>query len=334
MNESQSPDLGNRFPRRRGIVLVAIGLLVAAVVSLLIPLPFTGRIAVSIGNLAHAPLFGSLTLVALSLLQQVRPLKNLPSLWVRCGIVALSLFTFGIAMEVLQKYSGRSAAWHDVMANGMGILAAACLFFAWQLPRMRPAVRWLPRALLTAAGVCLGIASWTPLAMLYDVAALHRDFPLLASFESSSELQRWYFRECQPQLTRQGATDGSYAMALAMQPTTYPAATMIEMETDWSAMKTLELDVTLDAAYPKASVEFIVKVVDAVHQSDDRDTFRSQWTLRPGQPQHIRITREEIVNGPDTRQLDLTKIQFVDLIVVDPKVTATLRIDALRLTLR
>jgi hypothetical protein len=118
------------------------------------------------------------------------------------------------------------------------------------------------------------------------------------------------------------------------QATPYPAATLVEMESDWSQLKTLEVDVTLDASYPDADVQLMIKVIDRLHQTDHTDTYRGQWTITRGQTQHIRISREEILQGPDDRQLDLTKIKYLDLMLLDPVAETKVRFDNLRLTLQ
>ncbi len=314
--------------------MLAACVVALVIAGLLVPVPFISRVAVAVGDLMHAPLFGCLTLGGMHLLEYLRPLRSVgKSLMIRSIWVAMCLVTFGILIEWMQSYSGRSLAVHDAIANGLGVLAA--LFWYWSRSMTRLAVdrRWLPRVLLIAVGIVLSIAWWRPAAMLLDVAAKHFQFPMLASFETKTEYQRFYFGQCRPRRTRENATDGNYAMELVYQPAQHPAATMIEMVHDWSAMAALEMDVTLDASHDRPSARFMVKVTDDRHDGKHNDTFRQQWEFGPGQSRHIRITREELLSGPDTRQLDLSQIRFVDLMLLDVEVPTTLRIDAIRLAL-
>ncbi len=307
-----------------------------AVIGLVMPVPFQGRVAVAAGDLAHAPLFGGIALILLWLLERFRPVAALPFReWVgRSVLVFLILFAFGAGMELVQNVMGRHAAFHDAVANGLGILAAILCFWAWQLSRRNAKSRWIPRSMFLAAGFLLAIAWWTPAVILWDVAKVRRDFPMLASFESEIELQRFFFRECRPRLTRRDATDQLYAMEITFAPTSYPAATLFEMQPDWSAAEKLELDVVLDESYSGESVEFMVKVVDSHHSDDHADTFRQSFRLKRGIPTHIEIDREELVNGPDTRPLDLSSIRYVDLLVLRPGETTKVRVDSLRLALQ
>ncbi len=281
----------------------------------------------------HAPLFAGLTFGVLCLLQYLRPCPPLGRRFtLRMFVAAGWLFGFGLATEVMQQSFGRSGTIHDAASDGLGILAALSLYASWHLKRQRRERVWIRRALLSVAVAALTIAWWAPVRTLMDVIAVHRTFPLLASFESTDELGRWYFRQCSGTLTKQDVTDGVYAMELTVSATSHPSVTMIELPADWSEMKTLELDVTLDRSHPK-NVTLLVKVIDFLHKTDNTDTFRSTWELVPGLACSIRIRREDIIAGPDTRQLDLSKIQYLDLLVLDPGVSAKLRIDAVRLTL-
>lgn len=314
--------------------MLTVSVLVIAVVGLLVPVPFTGRLAVAVGDLVHAPLFGGITLIVLWLLERFRPMSGRSDSDVmrRSLLVFISLCAFGSVMELVQQWMGRHAAIHDAVSNAIGVFAAILCYWSFRLARRRPDVRWLPRTLLLTAGFLLSIAWWTPMTILRDVIAVRRNFPLLASFESPVELQRFYFRECKPRLTRRDATEGQFAMEVIYAPAQYPAATLIELCPDWSAMKALEMDVTLDESYSKPGLRFVVKVIDSLHANDHADTFHRIFELRPGEPTHIRIEREDLVKGPQTRDLDLTKIQYVDLLVLEPGETTKLRMDAMRVT--
>ena len=56
--------------------------------------------------------------------------------------------------------------------------------------------------------------------------------------------------------------------------------------------------------------------------------YRVEVTFLNGEP-----VSEEVIRGPDTRQLDLSKIKYVDLFALDPGETTKIRVDAIRLTL-
>jgi VanZ family protein len=319
----------------RKLVLLAFGGLLLAVAALLTPIPFRGRAAVATGDLVHAPLFGSLTLGILLVCHRIWPVRRVSAaMATRCLLVALSVFALGVLIEFAQSNFGRNGNLADAVNNGLGIFAATLCYWGWQLQRSRLSSRASPRAFYAAAGMLLALAWWSPVTMFADARRVQQEFPTLASFESRIQLSRFYYRECEATISNKDVTEGQHSMEVLYQATPYPAATLVEMESDWSQLKTLEVDVTLDASYPDADVQLMIKVIDRLHQTDHTDTYRGQWTITRGQTQHIRISREEILQGPDDRQLDLTKIKYLDLMLLDPVAETKVRFDNLRLTLQ
>ncbi|NND99930.1 MAG: hypothetical protein HKN47_21635 [Pirellulaceae bacterium] len=335
-------------PLSRGTLLLVGGLLViAAVVLLLMPVPYQGRIAVAIGDLVHAPLFGSLALSILILWQRYRQgPKTVAQLIRRCVWVAVCVIVFGAAMEVVQRLFGRTGNLHDAVANSLGVIAATLLYVSFSLRRLgmtrsvsqpsgSAADYRLTRLVLPVISLFLiGLACWRPFVMLRDAVAVYQGFPTLSSFGSAAELDRWYFRECRGELSEQNATDGRFAMEVHYQKSAGPSVTLVELNPDWSAMKTLEMDVTLNSDYPESEAVFFVSVLDRHHADFDTDLWRRQWSLRPGQTEHLRITRDEIIAGPASRKMDLSKIRFVDLSLSRPVVATKVHIDAVKLTLQ
>jgi hypothetical protein len=146
--------------------------LMVAVVGLLIPIPITSHWTYAIGDLSHAPFFGLVALIVHRLLDRYRPLPadSFSQRVMRTVRVSVGLFLFGAVMEGAQTMMGRQAAVHDAVANGLGILAAACWYWATHIKRCQPHARWVPRGFLLA-GVCfLAIACWRPAMMLCESA--------------------------------------------------------------------------------------------------------------------------------------------------------------------
>ncbi len=310
------------------------GGLLVAMAALLVPVPFHGRASEAIGDLVHAPLFGGLTLGVLAIGNRLWPLQNATMpMAKRCLLVAALVFVFGVLIEVAQTTFGRMGNVSDAINNGLGIFSATLLYWGWQVKHSRLSSRNVPRVFYIASGMLIAIAWWNSVTLILDARSVYSDFPSLATFESKVQLKRFYSRECELSLSRMNVTQGKHSMEVSYQATSHPATTLIEMQHDWSNLKTLELDTTLDVNHAGESVQFMIKVIDEPRQNKHADTYRGQWTLEPGKTRHIRITREEILQGPDAREIDLTRIKFVDLMLINPSAPAKVRIDDLRLTL-
>ena len=312
------------------------GLLVVVVVALLlVPIPFKGRVTSAIGDLVHAPLFGGLTLAILGLMHRFLPQPPTGGdLIRRCAIVGFGVFTFGVSMEIMQHVSVRSGNLHDAVANGLGIIAALLFFLATRQKARWPGLLWLRIALLGFAAVALAFAWLGPARMIWDDYAMKRSFPKLASFDSNIEITRFYFRECSGTLSTQDATDGTYAMSVSYQGTQNPSFTLVELQRDWSNMQSFEMDVTLDDSYPADEVDFAFSILDEHHANYATDLFHRIWKLQPGKTVRVSVSRNDILGGPQDREMDLTQIKFVDMGLNQPVAPTTVRFDSITLQLR
>lgn len=305
---------------RRGIVVA-----VFVVCALIVPLPFEQRSGAALGDLAHAPLFASLAYGVLRVWNRLRPAST--NIVRRIVIVVGMLILFGGAMEIVQGYMGRSPAWHDAIANSIGALAGALWFFGGALGRAGHAAgRWIGRF---AAVALIAVASWGPALTLIDVGRVRLQFPMLASFESPMEMTRWHFGNCSGEMSTVHVTSGDHGMRLTFQPTDHPAATLLDVHGDWSDITAIELDVSVDESVSE-QVEFVLKVIDDHHADYHGDVFRKTFWLDAGQAYSLSATREEIVAGPRTRDLDLSAVKHVSVQILKPTGEVVLYLDALR----
>src|SRR5689334_9572244 len=109
---------------------------------MLMPLPWHGRTVGAVFDLMHAPASAILAWVGFHAWRGRLP-RNDTAAWL---VVVALVFAAGIAVEIVQAWTGRSATVHDALANGFG----ACAAFAWSR-RMRaaPGLRRIGYAALT-----------------------------------------------------------------------------------------------------------------------------------------------------------------------------------------
>lgn len=316
-------------------MLIVAALFVLAVIGLLVPLPFPGRVASSMGDMVHGPLFAGLTWAAIALAQRILGVTSRGRYALRCIGLGLLVFLFGLAMEWLQQSSTvRSGSSKDAIANGFGVLMAISVAIGWDRRSRFPSDVRTPRLLWILAGVFLAAGWWQPVAMLRDVRAVSTDFPLLGSLESKVELKRWHFKNVGATLTGQDVTHGKRAMELVFRKSDHASATIIEMVHDWSAMDTLELDLTLDADHPEPTASIDVRVIEFARESQSWGASSDHTiTLDRGQAKHVVIAASELVRSSDGQPIDLANVQFFELQINDVQVVTTVRVDFIRLRL-
>ncbi|MEO9595661.1 antibiotic resistance protein VanZ [Rhodopirellula bahusiensis] len=290
--------------------------------------------------MVHAPLFAGLTLLTLVLLQSMRPRTFGTTAWaIRLAFIAATLFVAGILVEMLQGMIGRSASVHDAIANGLGILAATAWFAASGLESSVGR-----RALQLLGAIFIGLTWWGPFTIIRDCLKVDSDFPRIASFETPIEITRWHFNRGRRGRTKSNVTDGEFALKWTPKDAPHPAMTLLEVASDWSEVETLELDIVLNSKQPPADLvqpeqpdrtwELIVKVIDEDHEDYHEDVAKHYVTLRSGEPQHVVFPRQSIINGPKDRELDMTRIKMVSVLVHQPGPDVELVVDHVHATLK
>ncbi|MGB7344365.1 MAG: hypothetical protein WBD20_09145 [Pirellulaceae bacterium] len=326
--------------------MVAAALMTFAIGLLLMPVPAGGRFYSSLGDLCHTPLFICLTIGGLVLWEKAGPVgANRRRLSRRCFVVAVALFCFGVGMELMQHFAGRTAAVHDAIANGLGVIIGVCVFTIWNRQFLWPENQSIKNWLLAIAIAALVMAWWSPIEMLRDDWKLRSEFPNLVSFDSKIEISRWYFRDSTGELTSDGATDGDFAMKVTL-PEDHSSVTLVELHSDWTKMQQLDFDLLLpadqNADQPNHQhadqnaheIPIELSVLDRHHKNYDNDLFKKFVSLRRGVPMHVTLTRAEILAGPEDRALDLSAIQYFTVGLASRSAPVQIVIDAVKLTLQ
>lgn len=312
------------------------GIVASVVVAgLLVPLPHS-RLFGAIGDMFHAPLFASIFVITYGLASVWFPVgvgKSAPvqQVVIRCITVAVVLFVFGLTMEFVQSRFGRTASYHDAFSNGLGLVAGVCLVLANHLRRLVPTNRRRPQWLWATAGFLIAVAWWEPITTIRDVRQMTTDFPLLGSFEENVELSRWFYNRTSGQLSDRDATLGDRSLEIVFSVAPHPAMTMTDFRHDWSMLKTIEVDATLDSEHPEPTATMYLNVIDADTAPDYHDIFRKPFALARGVTQRLVITREDLSEPIDGRQLDLSQVRLFEFQMLDPPMPTTVRVDFLRL---
>ena len=329
MNGRESPSAQPKSNLSRSHVLMAVGAFALVVGMLTVPIPTRGRMAVALGDMVHPPLFAGITLAVLIAINWINPSDSSIVRWRRAIVAGIAIWTFGLGMEITQSMTGRTASVDDAIANGCGVLAAAMCYLTW----------YSSNIYLRAGLVCIAIASlvygWhRPVMMFVDAIRIQREFPTLASFESQIELTRWYPTSCEIRRSNVGTTKGNFCAEVRYGDAQYPNISLSELVRDWTEVQSLHLDVMLDQSYPDDEVKFSVVILDEHFENYDTDVFLRQWRLKPGESRQLVIFREDILNGPQERQMDLAHIHAVNLLLESPAQPAKIRFDNIHLNLR
>ncbi len=287
---------------------ILLGLAGATLLLMVWPVHRATREANAVMDLGHIVLFGSLAVL-------VRRLSRgwwTRSEWLVSAGSWACVVGFGLALEVVQAAVGRHASLQDGAADALGAAAALWTVSAWNWSIPARLLSWCGGLVLVAA------AAWMPTTVLVDGWYQRREWPLLASFESSREITRWQLVDCHAVLVRQHATAGQQALEIEFGTEHYACATYVWPLPDWSAYQALEFDAFLDGEKP---IDFIMKMEDLRHNGRFQDRYNSNRKFQPG-TNHFRIPLAEVRAGLVGREFDLhqvMRIQFFTVLLPEPR---------------
>ena len=318
------------MPPRHPRILLLFAALVMAL--LLIPVPVITRQGAALMDLAHAPLFGLVTLVAFFQLPPV--LRS-----VRAAIaIGVTLTVASGIIELAQELTGRASSWADLWANVLGVTAALCVALARESTSARR------RGLLTASAVAALVVASVPGSITYwDAWRQKRELPMIASFEDRFELSRWRFQSADGALAREHVTAGDLSLRVDLHAGKYPGALMIWTPYDWRGAVRKASGASPGSSTPAAALVFdvwlsegpsldvMIKILDLYHSYRDRNDRYELPTRVPAGTHRVRIPLDEIANAPATRQMDLSQIRVLQFYVEWLDQPRTLFIDNIHL---
>ncbi len=236
------------------------------------------------------------------------------------GVVLL----FSATTELLQETVGRTGSLSDLLADSFGAMLALLLVRRRVTPLN--ALWWKPLAGVTA--VVGAIVIMKPLTILYDEIVANYQFPLLAGFETRSELSRWggsalYERSAERMV------DGDYALKLLLSEAGYSGVSLKHFPSNWREFKALQFDIWS----PRSLLPITVRIHDKTHVMGSRDyldRFNRRYDLTKGW-NRIVIAVEDIRLAPATRELNVSEVLGVGLFSHDLGESATLYLDQVML---
>ncbi|OUS11954.1 hypothetical protein A9Q89_07270 [Gammaproteobacteria bacterium 53_120_T64] len=272
-------------------------------------------------NAGHLLLFGLLSYGYFSCLSMAA--HTLSYRLLLSNIAALGL---GAGIEYLQLHLGRSFSvadiFNDVIGANLGLLVLA-LQKARVAGRGRLTIRF-------GIVLMLGLGLRDVELRLLDEWAMRRDFPVLANFETSIQLQRWTFANVVAHRSQPFPRSGGYTLDVQFLNGEYPSVSLHHLVGDWSSLQFLHLAVY---SASKQTTPFELEVFDRDYQRNGfhfNDKFNTPLVIVPGW-NFINIPLQVIENAPQQRNMDMRLIQALSLFTHQPTVPVRLYIDSIRL---
>jgi len=248
--------------------------------------------------------------------------------WVRTGkrnyVHAFFIsVTLALISETIQNFTpDRSFQLEDIVNDLIG--AGVFLLLAYQYKRGLP--KRAQAALRIIALVLMCTAALPMLAATLDELHARRDFPLLGSFETRMEMERWEIEEGHERIAMH-ATNGKRSLRVDLSPGLYPGITLSYPCRDWRGYYTLSYDVFLDGT---TFLPLSVRINDLAHNEEYDDRYIGTFSLRPG-PNRITISLAEVEHAPRGRKMDMGRISILCIFSYKLKEPRTVYFDNFRL---
>ena len=279
----------------------------------------TSRILDEIFEYGHLPLFGVIALgfaIIFNRNQTQATLKPYLFAW----IITMAL---GIITEVIQIITpGRFFEIRDILFDAIG--AGCFLTLAYPFPDNGIQIKRIFRT----AALAVIIAGTIPIFLAVgDEITMRNNFPLIGSFESRLEMDRWGGKDSEISRSALHSTHGEYSLKATLLPGEYPGISLNYFKRDWRGYDRLSFDVFLAGNNP---LRITVRIHDKLHNDEYEDRFNRGFVLDPGSNTVV-IDLEEVMKAPEGRKMDMASIVNICIFSYNLAEPRTLYLDNLRL---
>ncbi|WP_028580762.1 VanZ family protein [Desulfogranum japonicum] len=224
----------------------------------------------------------------------------------------LYILFVGTGIEFLQfGVHGRSPSIEDILRDllGWGVATIIWLYLVKRKPFGRKGVML---CLLVAAGLFLAVK---PLVVsLYDEHAIETQFPVLADFESTSEITRWR-SPSQIKLQSNVVRHGQYAARVQLSTRKYSGVSLVYFYENWQSFSTLHFSVYNPEHEP---LKLHCRIHDALHRKNGavyKDRYNTVFTVPFGW-NDLAIDLQQVAAAPENRTMEMGHIRGLSLFVV------------------
>ncbi|MDX1451214.1 MAG: hypothetical protein R3183_01565 [Oleiphilaceae bacterium] len=308
----------NKNPRRVGTLAIQILALLLSV-ALFHHIDAHDYFWVSVKDCGHVIVFFQGCLLALSLLTPWIA-AHTAKVWV----VALACFLLGLVIELVQPAFGRNASFLDAWYNLLGVSSAALLFLQHRQSQHR-------KRLLAIAAIVFAAGFIQPALYSGEYFSRAERLPQLVDFTSP-----WHRLYWQANGNSHGSISSPPSQARAAHNKAlkldflggqYPGVRLFDFWPDWQSGDSLTATLWLAGNTPRT---LHVRMHDREHKQEYRDRYNRTFTLHPGL-NILSIALTDIQSAPETRKMDLSKMEEIGLFTVQPERPMQIYLMALRL---
>jgi VanZ family protein len=241
------------------------------------------------------------------------------------ALTFLLALLLGVAIEFLQYGIGRDPDAADIARNLFGVLIACCGI----APVVAATHKGLMHTLRLLVLLLLAVQLFDLIRLVQDENHMEQSFPLLAGFESDTELGRWLNSE-HLALSTQHVSEGSFSARLRFTTEQYSGVSLHYLVSNWFAYDKLSMDIYNPEAEP---LMVVLRVHDWQHSIGKQvyeDRFNRRFELASGW-NTVAVSMDEVRRAPFGREMQMAHIVGLALFVVSQDRAREIYLDNLRL---
>jgi hypothetical protein len=257
----------------------------------------SGRIVDALWPIGHVTVFAFWSF----LLLEYQPSMKAASVKKQFLLLTLFCLTFGVFIEVVQPYFGRSEEAGDVYMDYVGVLLAIVV-------ANRHRLHWFFKVSYFVLLTYLLI----PTAMtVFDEAKVRYEFPIIASFDQEIALTRWQADQPLTLTTPQQLPDANKMMRVTFVKRKYSGVALRHFEGDWTGYEQL----IVRFYNPNPNTLPVTLIMTDKHYNDGEKTSKNRFDkkldIKPGLNE-MAFPLAMIKAGVELREMDLSQMAGVD----------------------
>ncbi len=242
-------------------------------------------------------------------------------------ILRVVLITAGAAasIELIQLFFNRSADVDDILKGLLGSLTALAFFSSSRFSWPRQVLRMFQIVII----LLIMLASYPLISAFIDESIAQVQFPVLSDFETAFETQRWH-GNIRYTVVDEVAVHGRHSLKMDLNTAKYSGITLHHFPESWEKYRYIEFSIYNPA---QRSLKITCSIHDRLHLTNGmkyRDRFNRRFKLRSGW-NTFQIAMDDIHRAPQTRKMDLSRIQRFSLFATQLPYPETIYIDYIRL---
>lgn len=234
-------------------------------------------------------------------------------------------FILGVAIELLQSQTDRTGSVRDLLNDLLGTLIA----ISFLSPSLKKVSNRIKKSFQLALLILFFYSLYPLLTSLIDEASANKNFPILSNFENYFEITRWEGKT-DFERTSEIVNDGNFSLKVPLTTSKYSGITLKYFPGNWNGYEYLLLSIFNPLPAP---LIINCKINDSLHKKRGykyEDRYNGQHTLQQGW-NDIKISLIEVLNAPQDRQMDLSRITTFQFFVSSLYKERLIYIDDIRL---